>query len=95
MTTEMSTQKTGTDGKARSVVRLTLVLGAVLAALVALVLVTEREAQAASAEKIVLSHCSVAEALSLGSGIGIGLFQGWHVDALLRGIQPPVLKLCR
>ncbi|HEX6103456.1 MAG TPA: hypothetical protein VF031_10450 [Alphaproteobacteria bacterium] len=53
----------------------------------------ERLAAQASAEKIVLSHCSVAEALSLGSGIGIGLFQGWHVDALLRGIQPPVLKL--
>ncbi|HXV23050.1 MAG TPA: hypothetical protein VED46_02210 [Alphaproteobacteria bacterium] len=53
----------------------------------------ERLVAQASAEKIILSHCSVPEALSLGSELGIGLFQGWHVDTLLRGIQPPLLKL--
>jgi hypothetical protein len=46
-----------------------------------------------SAEKIVLGHCSIADALSLGGELGISLFQGWHIDALLRGVQPPMLKL--
>ncbi len=53
----------------------------------------ERLVAQASAEKIILSHCSVPEALSLGSELGIALFQGWHVDALVRGVQPPMLKL--
>lgn len=53
----------------------------------------ERLIAQASAEKIVLSHCSVAEALTLGAELGISLFQGWHVDALLRGVQPPMLRL--
>jgi hypothetical protein len=53
----------------------------------------ERLVAQASAEKIILSHCSVPEALSFGSELGIGLFQGWHVDALVRGVQPPLLKL--
>jgi EAL domain-containing protein (putative c-di-GMP-specific phosphodiesterase class I) len=46
-----------------------------------------------SPAKIVLGHCSVADALSLGGELGISLFQGWHIDALLRGVQPPTLKL--
>ena len=53
----------------------------------------ERLIAQASPEKIVLSHCSMVEALSLGAELGISLFQGWHVDALLRGVQPPMLKL--
>jgi hypothetical protein len=53
----------------------------------------ERLIAQASPDKIVLSHCSMGEALSLGAELGISLFQGWHVDALLRGVQPPMLKL--
>jgi hypothetical protein len=53
----------------------------------------ERLIAQASAEKIVLSHCSVGEALTLGAELGVSLFQGWHVDALVRGVQPPMLKL--
>ena len=53
----------------------------------------ERLAAHAGPDKIVLSHCSVEEALTLGAELGITLFQGWHVDALLRGAQPLKLKL--
>jgi hypothetical protein len=53
----------------------------------------ERLIAQASADKIILSHCSIGEAVSFGAELNISLFQGWHVDALLRGIQPPSLKL--
>ncbi len=53
----------------------------------------ERLIAQASAEKVILSHCSAAEAVSLGVELGINYFQGWHLDALLRGLQPPALKL--
>ena len=53
----------------------------------------ERLIAQASPEKIVLSHCSMGESLTLGAELGVSLFQGWHVDALLRGVQPPILKL--
>jgi EAL domain-containing protein (putative c-di-GMP-specific phosphodiesterase class I) len=53
----------------------------------------ERLIAQASPEKIVLSHCSMGESLTLGAELGVSLFQGWHVDALLRGVQPPMLKL--
>ena len=53
----------------------------------------ERLIAQASADKVILSHCSVEEAVSFGRGLGLALFQGWHLDALLRGIQPPQFKL--
>jgi Tol biopolymer transport system component len=46
MTMQATTQRDGTDGRARSAVLLTLALAAVLAALVALMAATAREAEA-------------------------------------------------
>jgi hypothetical protein len=53
----------------------------------------ERLIAQASADKVILSHCSVEEAVAFGRGLGLTLFQGWHLDALLRGVQPPKFKL--
>jgi hypothetical protein len=53
----------------------------------------ERLIAQSSADKVILSHCSVEDAVSFGRGLGLTLFQGWHLDALLRGVQPPQFKL--
>jgi Tol biopolymer transport system component len=53
VTTEFTTRRTGAAGRPRGAVLLSLALGAVLAAMVALVAGAAREAEAASPEKIV------------------------------------------
>lgn len=53
----------------------------------------ERLAAQASADRIILSHCSVKEAVEFGRELGLGMFQGWYVDALLRDLRPPAFKL--
>lgn len=53
----------------------------------------ERLAAQAPADKIILSHCSVDEAVEFGREIGLTLFQGWYVDAQLRDLRPPTFKL--
>ena len=53
----------------------------------------ERLAVQAAADKVILSHCSVDEAVGFGRELGLSLFQGWYVDALLRDLRPPTFKL--
>jgi hypothetical protein len=53
----------------------------------------ERLAAQASPDKIILSHCSVEEAVRFGQELGLTLFQGWYLDSLLNSIRSPRFKL--
>jgi hypothetical protein len=53
----------------------------------------ERLAAQASPDKIILSHCSVEEAVGFGQELGLTLFQGWYLDSLLGSLRSPRFKL--
>ena len=53
----------------------------------------ERLAAQAPVEKIILSHCSVEEAVRFGQELGVGLFQGWYLDSLLGSLRASRFKL--
>jgi hypothetical protein len=39
---------------------------------------------AAEAGRLIMAHCETAEALELGQAAGVRLFQGFHIDGMLR-----------
>lgn len=43
----------------------------------------------AGAERMILCRCDDARALNFGRGLGIGLFQGWHLDKALKALRRP------
>lgn len=45
--------------------------------------------QAAGATRVILAHCDSPRAVEFGQSIGITLFQGWHIDNLVK--QSPTL----
>ena len=53
----------------------------------------ERLAAQASLEKIILSHCSVEQAVKFGQELGLTLFQGWYLDSLLSSSRSSRFKL--
>jgi EAL domain-containing protein (putative c-di-GMP-specific phosphodiesterase class I) len=53
----------------------------------------ERLAAQASVDKIILSHCSVEEAVKFGQELGLSLFQGWYLDSLLGSFRSSRFKL--
>jgi len=43
----------------------------------------------ADINRIIMGRCETPMAFELGQAVGIRMFQGWHVDALLRAMAPP------
>jgi hypothetical protein len=43
----------------------------------------------------VLCRCDSAEAIGWGQAVGIRLFQGHHVDSLIRSMRPPAIASAR
>ena len=42
----------------------------------------------ADINRIIMGRCETPMAFELGQAVGIRMFQGWHVDALLRAMMP-------
>jgi hypothetical protein len=42
----------------------------------------------ADINRIIMGRCETPMAFELGQAVGIRMFQGWHVDALMRAMMP-------
>jgi hypothetical protein len=43
----------------------------------------------ADINRVIMSRCETPLAFELGQNVGIRMFQGWHVEALIRAQAPP------